>query len=54
MERLTKLSNQILTYSIKIKENENLLIELFGTDGIPLAKKLISQAHKLKVNVFSI
>lgn len=52
MERLTKLSNQILTYSIKIKENENLLIELFGTDGIPLAKKLISQAHKLKVNVF--
>lgn len=52
MERLTKLANQILTYSIKVKENENLLIELFGTDGIPLAKELISQAHNLKINVF--
>lgn len=52
MDRLRKLANQILTYSIKIKENENLLIELFGSDGIPLAKELINQAHKLKTNVF--
>lgn len=47
-----KLANQILTYSLNVKENENLLIELFGEDSIPLSKELISQAQRMNVNVF--
>lgn len=50
--KLKKLANKLLTYSIKVKENENLLIELFGEEGIPLAKEIIKEAKKLKVNVF--
>ena len=52
MDRVKKLAQQILIYSLKMKENENLLIELFGTDGIPLANELIHEAHKLKINIF--
>lgn len=50
---LEKLAKQILTYSIKIRENENLFIELFGEDGKPLAKEIIKFARDLKVNVFT-
>lgn len=50
---LKKLAKQILMYSLNIKENENLLIELFGTDGIPLAKEIIKYARDLNVNVFN-
>lgn len=50
--KLEKLANQLLKYSLRVKENENLLIELFGEDGILLAKEIIKQAKKLKVNTF--
>ncbi len=50
---LKKLAKQILTYSLNIKENENLLIELFGEDEIPLAKEIIKYARVLNVNVFT-
>lgn len=52
MERLQRLAKQILNYSIKAKKNDNLLIELFGEDGIPLAKEIINQAKKLEINIF--
>lgn len=50
--KLEKLVNQILTYSLKIKEDEKILIELFGEDGVPLAQEIIKQAKKLKTNTF--
>jgi len=50
--KLEKLANQLLKYSLKIKENEKLLIELFGEDGVPLAKEIIKEAKKLKINTF--
>lgn len=52
ISELKKLSNQILNYSLKIKEGENLLVEVFGIDGIPLAREIIKQAEEQKVNVF--
>lgn len=51
-DQLKKLAKQILFYSLKVKPNENLLIELIGEDGIPLAKEIIKEAHKIKVNTF--
>lgn len=45
--RIEKLANQLLTYSIKIKQGENLLIELLGEDGVPLAKELIKKAEEI-------
>ncbi len=45
--RIEKLANQLLTYSIQIKQGENVLIELLGEDGIPLAKELIKKAEEL-------
>lgn len=51
-EKLKKLATQVLTYSLKIKKDENLLIEIFGEDGVPLAKEIIKKANKLKVNTY--
>lgn len=45
--RIEKLANNLLTYSIHIKQGENILIELLGEDGIPLAKELIKRAEEL-------
>lgn len=45
--RIEKLANNLLTYSINIQTGENILIEILGEDGIPLAKELIKQAEKL-------
>lgn len=50
--RIEKLSKNLLNYSIKIKENENLLIEVLGEEGIPLAKELIKQAEKMKARPY--
>ena len=43
--RLEKLANKLLTYSIDIKKDENILIEILGEEGIPLGKELIRQAE---------
>ena len=51
--KLEKLANQLLKYSLKIKEKENLLIEIYGEDGVDLAKEIINQANKLGVNTFT-
>lgn len=45
--RLEKLANTLLTYSIGIQKNENILIEVLGEGGIPLAKELIKKAKEL-------
>ena len=45
--RITKLANNLLTYSVNIQKGENILIEVLGEDGIPLAKELIKKAEEL-------
>lgn len=45
--RYEKLANNLLTYSVKIQKGENILIEIIGEQGIPLAKELIKEAEKL-------
>ncbi|KQL49979.1 aminopeptidase [Brevibacillus choshinensis] len=43
-QRLTKLAEHLLTYSLELQENENLMIELRG-EGHPLVKELIKAAY---------
>lgn len=53
--RIEKLANILLNYSIKLKRDENILIEVFGEDANPLAKELIKQAEKIGANpIFNI
>lgn len=46
-ERYEKLANNLLTYSVNIQKDENILIEILGKEGIPLAKEIIREAEKL-------
>ena len=41
--RIEKLAKNLLTYSVDLKENENILIEVLGEEGLPLAKELVRQ-----------
>ena len=50
--RIEKLAHNLLTYSVSIKPGDNILIELFGEDGVPLAKELIKQAENLGAKPF--
>ncbi len=45
--RYEKLANNLLTYSVKIKKGENILVEILGEEGIPLAKEIIRNAERL-------
>ena len=45
--RIEKLANNLLTYSVNIQKGDNILIEVLGEDGIPLAKELIRKAEEL-------
>ncbi len=45
--RIEKLADNLITYSVDLKKNEKILIEVIGTDGIPLAKALMKQAYKI-------
>lgn len=45
--RIEKLANNLLTYSVDIQKGDNILIEILGEDGIPLAKELIKRAEAL-------
>lgn len=46
--KIKKLASNIIQTSIKLKQNENLLIEVTGEDGIPLAKEIELQAKEIK------
>lgn len=48
--RYEKLANNLLTYSVNIKKGDNILIEILGEEGIPLAKELIKKAEQLGAN----
>lgn len=45
--RYEKLANKLLTYSVDIQKEENILIEVLGEEGIPLAKEIIKRAEEL-------
>lgn len=45
--RIEKLANNLLNHSIRLRKDENILIEILGEDGIPLAKELIKQAEEI-------
>ena len=50
--RIEKLAHNLLTYSIDLKENDNILIEVLGEDGMPLAKELMRQAEQMKAKPY--
>lgn len=50
--RIEKLANNLLTYSVNIQKGDNILIEILGEDGIPLAKELIKRAEELGAKPF--
>ena len=50
--RIEKLAHNLLTYSIDLKENDNILIEVLGEDGIPLAKELMRQTEQMKARPY--
>ena len=45
--RIEKLASNLLNYSVNLQKGEKILIEIIGTDAIPLAKELIKQAENL-------
>lgn len=51
-KRIEDLANNLLNYSVKLKKDENILIEILGEDGVPLAKELIRQAEKIGARPF--
>ena len=50
--RIQKLAHNLIHHSVKLKENEKLLIEVIGEDGILLAKELMKEAYKVKAMPF--
>lgn len=51
-KRIEQLAKNLLCNSIKIKEKQNILIEVLGEEGIPLAKELVKQAEQLNTNPY--
>jgi aminopeptidase len=50
--RIEKLANNLLSHSVNIQKNENILIEILGEDAIPLGKELIRQAELKGANPY--
>ena len=49
-ERIIKLASNLLKHSVSLKKDENILIEMLGTDCSDLADELIKQAKELGAN----
>jgi aminopeptidase len=47
-----KLAEKLLTYSVNLRENENILIQLVGLNGIGLARALVELTRKMNANPF--
>ena len=45
--RIEKLAINLLKHSINLQKGEKVLIEILGTDAIPLGKELIKQSEKI-------
>ncbi len=50
--RIEQLSENLLKHSVNLQKGENLLVEILGEDGIPLAKEIIKKAEKFGANVY--
>ena len=50
--RLEELATNILKHSVKLKEKDDLLIEIIGEEGMPLAKEIIRQAEEMKARPY--
>lgn len=50
--RIEKLANNLLKHSVRLKEQEDILIEIIGEEGIPLAKEIIKQAEEIKARPY--
>ena len=50
--RIEELASNILEHSIKLKEKEDVLIEVIGEEGMPLAKEIIRQAEEMKARPY--
>lgn len=50
--RLEKLAENLLKYSVKIQKGENILIDVIGEDGVPLAKELMRKASLMGANPY--
>lgn len=50
--RITKLASMIVNYSLKIKEDEKVLITYQSSEAIDLVKELIEQLHQVGAIVF--
>lgn len=48
--RIEKLASNLLNYSVNLQNGQNILIEIFGEDGIPLGIELVKQAKKIGAN----
>ena len=46
-KKIEKIANTLLNYSINLKKNDHILIEMMGEGGIPLGRELIKQAEKI-------
>ena len=50
--RIEKLACNLLNHSINLQKGEKILIEIIGTDAIPLGKELIKQSENINALPF--
>ena len=51
-ERLKILAKNLVNYSVKLKENENILIDLGGEDCYTLGNEIVKAVYEVKANPF--
>lgn len=51
-ERIRTLAKNLVNYSVKLKENENILIDLGGEDCYPLGNEIVKAVYEAKGNPF--
>ena len=44
-ERIKKMASNIVNYSLELKKGEKVLIQCFGTDGLPLLRQTVKEAY---------
>ncbi|MGF1668997.1 MAG: aminopeptidase, partial [Balneolaceae bacterium] len=47
-----KLSDKLLSHSVELKEDENIMLQLIGFNGIGLLRALAESARERKANPF--
>ena len=51
-ERIKKLAKNLINYSVKLKEKENILIDISGVECYDLANEIVKEVYKVKANPF--